>query len=233
METIIITGGSKGIGLAIARSFAGEGKKILLCARKEKDLKEAKSLLKKENNKVEVECFSADLGNKKDISKFAAWCITQGTPSILVNNAGIFVPGSLITEAEGSMEKMLDTNFYSAYHLTRALLPVMLQNDKGHIFNICSIAALQAYDGGGGYSISKFALDGFSKNLRHELKDKNIKVTTVYPGAVLTDSWAGYDNSTKRIMEATDIATMVKAATSLTTQAVVEEIVIRPQKGDL
>lgn len=233
METIIITGGSKGIGLAIAHSFADEGKKILLCARSEKDLQEAKLFLKKETNNVEVDYFSADLSDKKEVSKFAAWCITQGTPSVLVNNAGTFVPGSLATEAEGAMEKMMDTNFYSAYHLTRALLPVMLQNGIGHIFNICSIAALQAYDGGGGYSISKFALDGFSKNLRHELKDKNIKVTTVYPGAVLTDSWTGYDNSNNRIMEATDIAVMVKAATSLTKQAVVEEIVIRPQKGDL
>ena len=127
----------------------------------------------------------------------------------------------------------MDTNFYSAYHLSRAVLPAMIKNGKGHLFNICSIAALQAYEGGGGYSISKFAMDALSKNLRFELKDKQVKVTTVYPGAVLTDSWAGFDNSSKRIMEAEDIATMVLAASRLSIQAVVEEIVLRPQLGDL
>jgi short-subunit dehydrogenase len=103
----------------------------------------------------------------------------------------------------------------------------------GHIFNICSIAGLKAYEGGGAYSISKFALNGFSQNLRHELKSTGIKVTTVLPGAVMTDSWAGFDNSHGRIMEAEDVATMVFAATQLSPQAVVEEIVLRPQLGDL
>lgn len=232
-ETIIITGASKGIGLAISKVFANEGKKILLCARNEKDLEAAQSVLIKSNPLIACEYFIADLGNKNEVFNFSEWCLQQGTPSILVNNAGTYVPGNVATEADGAMEKMMDTNFYSAYYLTRALLPAMIEKESGHIFNICSIAALQAYEGGGGYSISKFAMDGFSKNLRHELKDKNIKVTTIYPGAVLTDSWAGYNNSNKRIMEANDIAAMVKAATTLSMQAVVEEIVIRPQKGDL
>ena len=86
---------------------------------------------------------------------------------------------------------------------------------------------------GGSYSISKFALLGFSKNLREELKPFGIKVTAVLPGAVMTDSWEGFDNSTKRIMEANDIANLVVAAASLSDQAVVEDIVIRPLLGDL
>ena len=109
----------------------------------------------------------------------------------------------------------------------------MIENESGHIFNVCSVAALKAYDNGGGYSVSKFALDGLSQNLRHELKPKGIKVTTVYPGAVLTDSWGDYDNTDKRIMEDTDVATMVVAASKLSMQAVVESIVLRPQLGDL
>ena len=104
---------------------------------------------------------------------------------------------------------------------------------SGHIFNVCSIAGLQAYANGGSYSISKFALAGFTKNLREELKPHHVKVTAVYPGAVMTNSWGDYDNSAHRIMEAQDIATMIIAATKLSAQAVVEDIVLRPQLGDL
>jgi short-subunit dehydrogenase len=98
---------------------------------------------------------------------------------------------------------------------------------------MCSIASLHAYPNGGSYSISKFALMGLTKNLREELKPFHIKVTGVYPGAVLSDSWAGFDNTSKRIMEAEDIAAMIVAASKLSPQAVVEDIILRPQLGDL
>ena len=109
----------------------------------------------------------------------------------------------------------------------------MMQRKSGHIFNLCSIASLKAYPGGGGYGISKFALHGFNLNLREEMKTHGIKVTGIYPGAVLTDTWGDFDNSQKRIMEASDIAEMVYSCTKLSAQAVVEDIIIRPQLGDL
>jgi short-subunit dehydrogenase len=109
----------------------------------------------------------------------------------------------------------------------------MIKAKKGHIFNICSIASLQAYPQGGSYSISKYALLGFSTNLRLELKDKGIKVTAVCPGATYTNSWKGSGVPEDRIMEADDIAKMIYAATQLSPQAVVEDIVLRPQLGDL
>jgi short-subunit dehydrogenase len=128
---------------------------------------------------------------------------------------------------------MIESNLYSAYHLTRALLAPMMAAKKGHIFNICSIASLNAYANGGSYSISKFALAGFTKNLREELKPHGIKVTGVYPGAVYTASWVGSGVDPKRIMEASDVATMIVAAASLSDAAVAEDIVLRPQLGDL
>jgi short-subunit dehydrogenase len=109
----------------------------------------------------------------------------------------------------------------------------MMRYKSGHIFNIASIAALQAYPGGGSYGISKFALDGFSKNLRHEMKEQGIKVTVVYPGATYTDSWKSSGISADRFMKAEDIAHMIYAASQLSPQACVEEIVIRPQLGDI
>ncbi|MBK5269477.1 MAG: SDR family NAD(P)-dependent oxidoreductase, partial [Bacteroidia bacterium] len=96
-----------------------------------------------------------------------------------------------------------------------------------------SIAGLKAYPGGGSYSISKFAMRGFSVNLREELKQYNIKVTTVYPGAAYTDSWAASGLPEKRFMQADDIAKMIYAASQLSPQACVEDIILRPQLGDL
>jgi short-subunit dehydrogenase len=131
------------------------------------------------------------------------------------------------------LERLIAVNLYGAYHLTRTLLPRMMARKTGHIFNICSIASLKAYPNGGAYSISKFALAGFSANLREEMKTHGIKVTTVYPGAAYTDSWAGSGVDPERIMAAADIAGMVFASTGLSRQATVEEIVLRPQLGDL
>lgn len=229
---IVITGSSKGIGKAIAEKFATAGNNLFLCARNEAKLNETAAELKA-NYPAEIHSFVADLSNKTQVQKFAEFCLPHGTPDILINNTGQYIPGNILDEAEGNLEKMINTNLYSAYNLTRAFLPQMIKNGSGHIFNICSVASLGAYNGGGSYSISKFALDGFSKNLRHELKSTGIKVTTVYPGAVLTDSWGNFDNSDNRIMEASDISEMIFSAIKLSAQAVVEEIVVRPQLGDL
>lgn len=128
---------------------------------------------------------------------------------------------------------MLHVNLLSAYHLTRSLIQTMIKNRSGHIFNICSIAALQAYPNGGSYSISKWALAGFSKNLREEMKPFNIKVTSVHPGATYTSSWEGSGVEEKRIMEVNDVAKMIVAASKLSPQACLEEMVLRPQLGDL
>jgi len=156
-----------------------------------------------------------------------------GRIDILINNAGSFLPGSIYTEKDGVFETMMETNLNSAYHLTRTVLPAMMEAKSGHIFNMCSIASLAAYKNGGSYSISKFALLGFSKNLREELKSYNIKVTAVIPGAVYTDSWSGSGISPERIMEVNDVANIVYAASLLSPQACVEDIVMRPQLGDL
>ncbi|HEV9037650.1 MAG TPA: SDR family oxidoreductase, partial [Puia sp.] len=144
-----------------------------------------------------------------------------------------FIPGSVYNEKDGVLETLMTVNLYSAYYLTRQLLPSMMTRRSGHIFNICSVASLQAYPNGGAYSISKYALAGFSANLREEMKSYGIKVTTVYPGAAYTDSWAGSGVDPHRIMEAEDVAAMVYAASRLSPQATVEEILLRPQLGDL
>jgi short-subunit dehydrogenase len=229
---VVITGASRGIGAAIAERFAAAGNTIILCARNKEKL-EAFAETLQPSGKANVLSHAADLSIQTDAEAFAKWCLQQCIPDVLVNNAGSFVPGSIYTEPNGNIEKMIAVNLYSAYYLTRALLPKMMERKSGHIFNMCSIASLKAYENGGSYSISKFALAGFSKNLREELKPSNIKVTAVYPGAVYTDSWSASGVAPERIMEAKDIAEMIYAAAHLSPQACVEEIVLRPQLGDL
>jgi short-subunit dehydrogenase len=231
---IVITGASKGIGKAVATAFAADNHDLFLCARNEVALYNTVAELQVKFPDSNINAIAADVANKEDNKKLAEWILQKaGTTDVLINNAGQFLPGSVYNEPEGLLEQMMAVNVYSAYQLTRQLLPAMMDAKQGHIFNLCSIASLQAYANGGSYSISKFALMGFSKNLREELKPYNIKVTAVYPGAVMTDSWGDFDNSQQRIMEANDIAAMIIAATKLSPQAVVEDIVIRPQLGDL
>lgn len=231
---IVITGASKGFGKAIAAKFAAQGHAIFICSRNEVDLYHSVEDLQTSYPDATIKARAGDLSKKADLRDFAEWVLANAYHvDILVNNAGRFIPGSIHNEAEGVLEEMINTNLYSAYQLTRLLLPSMIKRKSGHIFNMCSIASLNAYNNGGAYSISKFALHGFSKNLREELKPHNIKVTTVFPGAAYTDSWSGSGIDPKRIMEADDIAIMIYAAAHLSPQACVEDIILRPQLGDL
>jgi short-subunit dehydrogenase len=230
---VVITGASQGIGFALAEIFANAGYTLCLCSKTKENIAAASNSLAVKYPHATIHFTHADLSKKEQCTQFANWCLEKGTPTILINNAGFFSPGNIQDEADDALAQQMAVNLYSAYHTTRALLPAMLKMGKGHVFNICSIASLNAYAQGGSYSISKFALLGFSKNLRLELKDTGIKVSAVCPGAVYTNSWAGSGVDPKRIMESEDIAKMIFAAAHLSPQAVVEDIVMRPQKGDL
>jgi short-subunit dehydrogenase len=230
---VIITGASKGIGKAIAEQFAAAGHTLLLCSRNEKSLYDTVSALQTQYPQCIVKGKPVDMAVKEQVTAFGEWCLGFGIPGILINNAGQFLPGSVHSEEEGTLQKMIEVNLYSAYHLTRILLPEMIKAKQGHIFNICSIASLNAYANGGSYSISKFALLGFSKNLREEMKPHGIKVTAICPGATMSGSWDGANIDPKRIMEAEDVAKMVFTASQLSPMADVEDIIMRPQLGDL
>jgi short-subunit dehydrogenase len=231
---VVITGASRGLGFAMAEKFASGGHALILCSQNEQRLMAAAEDLRKRFPSIVVQTKAADLSVKSGVQQFGNWILEQKIETdVLINNAGSFVPGSVHEEPEGALEEMIAVNLYSAYHLTRILLPGMKERKRGHIFNMCSIASLKAYNNGGAYSISKFALLGFTKNLREEMKPHNIKVTAILPGAAYTDSWKSSGVSEQRLMEANDIADMVYAASLLSPQACVEEILLRPQLGDL
>lgn len=233
---IVITGSSKGLGKAIAEKFGADkqGHGLFLCARSEEQLRTFAKELQARYPRTNVQAFVCDLSKREEVEAFAKWILSFNIPiDILVNNAGLFIPGQVHNEEEGALQQMLNVNLLSAYHLTRALLPSMIERKKGHIFNMCSIASLHAYVNGGAYSISKFALLGFSKNLREEMKQHQIKVTSIIPGATYTDSWSGSGVDPTRLMEANDVAEMIYVASFLSPGAVPEDIVLRPQLGDL
>lgn len=230
----IITGASKGIGKAIAELLASKGVNLALCARGEAELITLMEEIEKKFPDPDIYISKVDVSNKDDVLRFAHEVTEHlGPTDILINNAGVFIPGAVCDEETGMLEKMIETNLYSAYHLTRAVVGGMKERGRGHIFNMCSVASLFAYPNGGSYSISKFALYGFTKVLREELKDKGIKVTAVLPGATWSDSWSTIDLPHHRLMEAEDIARAVWSAIEMGPSAVVEEILIRPQLGDL
>lgn len=230
----VITGASRGIGKAVAEIFAIHGYNLFLCAKTERHLLTTIEELKTAYPNISVDGKALDIGKKDQAALFGEWVLNKAdSVDVLINNAGTFIQGNVSDEADDALEQMLEVNLYSAYYTTRSILPKMKAQQSGHIFTTCSIASLAAYPGGGAYSISKFALLGFTKNLRQELKKHSIKVTAVIPGAVYTDSWKDSGVPHERIMEAEDIAKTIFAASQLSPQAVVEEIVLRPQLGDL
>src|SRR5690606_34529457 len=146
MSYAVITGGTQGIGKAIAERFLQEGVSIAICARTARDLESCLAEWTVAYPTATVLTFQGDLGVVADTKKFGAF-VLKSFPQVdvLVNNAGTFFPGNLADEAEGHLEKLMEVNLYSAYHLTRTLLPAMKERRSGHIFNMCSIASLHAY----------------------------------------------------------------------------------------
>ncbi|MEM9921694.1 MAG: SDR family oxidoreductase [Bacteroidota bacterium] len=231
---IIVTGATKGIGRAVCERFAKEGFNLAICSRNAEDLKTFKNELNSQYPDIQVLTKKCDVSKKRAVLQFAEFVLKKWDKiDILVNNAGVFLPGQIHKEEDGILEKSIETNLYSAYHLTRAIVPHMAEQQSGHIFNLCSIASIMAYPNGGSYSISKFALLGFSKVLRAELLDKGIKVTAVLPGGTWSASWKGVDLPLERLMPAADIAESIWSASQMNASTVVEEILLRPQLGDL
>jgi len=234
MQYAIITGATQGIGRAVAEKLLAEGFSVAICARTKADLDQLNEEWSNKYKGSQVLTYTADMGNKDEVIAFAAYVLQQFPKiDILVNNAGLFFPGKLADEEEGHLETLMRVNMFSAYHITRSVLPAMKKAQSGHIFNMCSVASLKAYPNGGSYGITKYALLGFSENLRDELMPDNIKVTAICPGATYTNSWKGVNVPEERFMRSEDIADTLWSAYVLSAGAVIETIVMRPLKGDL
>ena len=229
---VVVTGATKGIGRAVVEKFAQAGADIAFCARTSSDVEAMLMHLQNLYPKQKFIAQAVDMANKEQVLNFGKGIMAQWNEiNVLVNNAGIFIPCKLTDPANAdNFVKMMDTNLYSAYYMTQSLLPSIQQSKKAHIFNLCSIASFMAYDS---YSVSKFALLGYSKVLREELKKEKVRVTAVMPGAVRTASWDGTDLPDSRFMKVEDIADAIFACYNMSEYTVVEELILRPQLGDI
>lgn len=233
-KLIVVTGGTKGIGRAIIEKFSSHDFDVATCSRKQQDLEDLQSTIQELKPGCNVFIHQADMSDKSQVKVFCDFVKNLARPiDVLVNNAGYFLPGDIVSEPEGTLEQMINTHVYSAYYTTRGLATEMILKKAGHIFNMCSIASIKAYPNGGSYAIAKSALLGFSKCLREELKQFGIRVTAIMPGATKTVSWEGVDLPEERFMKAEDVAHSIFAAYALSERSVVEEIIIRPQLGDI
>lgn len=228
MSVALVTGASRGIGRAIVERLAREGVTVIACARGKDGLDELRAAL------PQVECHACDMRDDAAVDALAREVLAKhGVVDLLVNNAGAFRPGSISGEDDGALLDMLQANLFGAYRLTKRLLPSMIERRSGMVLNVCSTASIAAYPNGGSYSIAKHALYGFSRNLREEMKPHGVRVVALLPGATKTASWDGVSLPPERMMPAEDVAEMAWTAWSLSTRTVVEDILMRPQLGDI
>ena len=228
MKTIFISGASQGIGLAIARVFYKAGFQVAICARGKEKLDAAEAEM------PGLHTYVCDMADKAAVKALAQQLNDRyGALDMLVNNAGVFLPGKIHEEDDEVFETQIATNLNSAYYLTKGVLPPMRSAKQGTIVNICSIASITAYAAGGSYAISKFAMLGFSKSLREEMKEFGIRVLSIMPGAVKTASWEGVDLPDERFIPPEDMGKLVFDLYQLSDRTVVEDLVVRPFMGDI
>ncbi len=233
MPVFVVTGASQGIGRAIAEAFAQEPKAhIALVARNEEKLTQVAAACTALGAVAAV--FPCDVTDEDAVASMAQAVIEKwGAPDVLVNNAGVFQPGSLLETTLASFRQQVDVNLISAFSVTQRFLKPMLDRDKGAIFYMASVAALKAYPGGAAYCAAKHGLLGLARSVREETRSTGIRVTTLLPGATLTPSWDGVELPEERFMPATDIAKAVLDIYHMSDRTVVEEVILRPQLGDI
>jgi NADP-dependent 3-hydroxy acid dehydrogenase YdfG len=231
---VLITGGSQGIGAAIARTFAGEmaGVRLALVARNEVKLKKVAAACTKAG--ATAESFPCDVADEDAVATMAA-AVTKrfGGVDVLINNAGQFAGARLTEMSVEQFDGLIAANLRSVFLVSRAFLPGMIKRGRGDVFNMSSIAALTAYPGGAGYSTAKAGVAALSKIMRAELRDKGVRVCCVYPGATWSPSWEGSGVDAGRMMPAEDVARAFFEVYRLSRRTVVEEIILRPQEGDV
>ena len=179
-KVVIITGGSSGIGKALAEVFGERGSKIIITGRNKNDLDQAVADLRQKG--IEVTGFQADVSRESDNQKMAAEVLkVYGRIDVLINNAGISMRALFSDLDLEVVKKVMEINFFGVLYATKSCLPEIIKN-KGSVIGISSIAGYRGLPGRTGYSASKFALNGFLEVLRTELLKKEVHVLTACPG---------------------------------------------------
>ena len=186
-KRIVISGGSKGLGKALAQRFAREGAKLAICARHD----EALNAVVKELREIDAVVISrpCDIANSEEVKEFAATVIDEfDSVDVLINNASAILPLKHIADyAEREWEEVMRTNINGLFNFTHAFLPPMMEKKSGAIINVSSSVGRATRARWGAYAVSKYALEGFTQLLADELRPFNITVNSVNPGAMATE----------------------------------------------
>jgi 3-oxoacyl-[acyl-carrier protein] reductase len=228
---ILITGGSSGIGRATGRLFASKGAHVILVARREERLKEAVDSIVREGGKAT--CFCGDVGSEEDVRSIVGTVAdTHGTIDVLVNNAGIGIPGAFEELHTEDFDEMMRTNVRGPYLLTKHVLGIMKKEKKGHILFISSGAGKNGIANFSAYCASKFALMGMAESLALEAKPFNIKVSVVCPGSTNTEFHraappAPHEDTRKTLIQPEDIAEILHQIVTLPDTCWIYEVTTR------
>jgi len=232
---ILITGASQGIGAAIAKVFAkslGKGVKLALVARNAKNLAATARACAKAGATAEI--FACDVSDAAAVSAMAAAMVKRfGAVDVLINNAGVFAAAPFAETTVEDFDRIVAANLRSAFLVTKAFVPGMIARKHGDVFFMSSIAGLGAYPNSTAYCAAKFGVTGLAAVLRAETRAHGVRVCCVHPGATWAPSWSGSGVAEDRIMPAADVARAFFDIYKLGRNTVVEEIVLRPQLGDL
>ncbi|MDF3076750.1 MAG: short-chain dehydrogenase/reductase [Sphingobacteriaceae bacterium] len=231
----IITGASKGMGKAIAIKLAEAGYDLAICARNQSELDECLAQLKQINPSINAVGLQTDVSDRVQLTRFANFVQQHfAAVDVLINNAGTFIPASILDETNDDvLESQMKLNLYAAHFLSKFFGRIMRSQQHGHIINICSVAAVKPIASAGAYTVTKFALLGLTRVLREELMPHNVKVTAILPGSTLSDSWAGTDIPPERFVLVEDIASAVLNCLNMSIGCNVDELLIRPVKGEI
>jgi len=231
---VLVTGASQGIGAAIARTFAREipGCRLALVARNEKNLRAVARACSKLG--ADPEAFACDVSDEASVTTMAAAVHKRfGPVDVLINNAGKFFGAPFLELKVADFDAQIAANLRSVFLVSQACVPAMVKRGRGDVFNMSSIAGRQAYPNGTAYCAAKYGVTGLSAVMRAELKDKGVRVCCIHPGATFSPSWSGSGVPAERMMPAEDIARAILDVHRLSRRTVVEEIVLRPQLGDI
>ncbi len=187
-KVAIVTGGSRGIGLATVEAFLREGAKVLLAASSQENADKAAAKLKEKYPEAEVAGICPDLGSLESVKEtFAKVYETYGAIDILVNNAGLSARTPFTEYTEEEFDKVMDLNIKGVFNASRAASEYMVKQGKGVILSTSSMVSIYGQPSGIAYPTSKFAVNGFTVSLARELGPKGIRVNAVAPGITETD----------------------------------------------
>jgi 3-oxoacyl-[acyl-carrier protein] reductase len=229
-KVAVITGGSKGIGKAIAKSFLIEGAKVIIGSRSSENVNNAlKELYPVSKNIYGKAVDVSSFDQVKELTGYAHQMFQK--IDILVNSAGIGIFSKVTESTDSQMNLMLNTNFKGVFYSCKAVLPYMYERNSGLIVNIISLAGKHGLANGSLYCASKFAVRGFSESLMLEVREHNIKVISLYPGSVDTEFYVDSNISPMnkdKLLKPEDIANVVTMAVMMDRRCMLNEIELRP-----